>query len=183
MPYILLLITSLMMAGSVFAASSTASAMSSLTAAMNQRMLDMKEVASYKATHHLPVEDRVREEKVLSLAQKQAEEAQLDPASVMPFIQAQMDVAKAIQYRYVADWLSQPGSATPSRSLEEVRTSISVQDKRILEAIAQRLLAGGFSGEDRAVIATLLHAPHLTDADKARLTDALVLIRRSSKAA
>ena len=182
MPYILLLITSLMMAGSVFAASSTASAMSSLTAAMNQRMLDMKEVASYKA-HHLPVEDRVREEKVLSLAQKQAEEAQLDPASVMPFIQAQMDVAKAIQYRYFADWLSQPGSATPSRSLEEVRTSISVQDKRILEAIAQRLLAGGFSGEDRAEIATLLHAPHLTDADKARLTDALVLIRRSSKAA
>ena len=46
----------------------------------------------------------------------------LEPASVRPFIAAQMDAAKAIQYRYRADWLVLDGddpylAAAPDASI------------------------------------------------------------------
>jgi len=182
MAYIMVFLSSLFMVGSVYAASVPATAISSLTTAMNERMVDMKDVAAYKAANHLPVEDLVREKKVLSLAQAEAEEAGLDPHSVLPFIQAQMDVAKAIQYRYFADWLSQPDMGDKPKSFDRVRDSISAQDKQILSAISQRLLAGGFSEEDKSEIMILLHAPQLTEVDKARLVQGLSGIRRVKQA-
>nr|WP_129955383.1 chorismate mutase [Rahnella sp. RFA10(1/100)] len=179
MAYIVVFLSSLFMVGSVFAASVSTVAISSLTSAMNQRMLDMKDVADYKAAHHLPVEDMIREQSVLTRTREEAEESGLDGSSIQPFIQAQMDVAKAIQYRYFAQWLSQPPDRTGTqRSLDDVRASISLQDKKILEAISQKLLAGGFRESDESEIFSLLQAPHLTDADKKMLIGSLVHIRR-----
>src|SRR5471030_1193192 len=108
MRYIVLFLSSLFMVESVFTNAVAAVSLPSLSSAMNQRLLVMKDVAGYKAEHHLPVEDLVREQKVMSLAREEATAAGLEPQSVVPFIQAQMDVAKAIQYRYLADWLSRP---------------------------------------------------------------------------
>ncbi len=58
--------------------------------------------------NHLAIEDLAQEAKVLSNTMLEAEKLGLDGDSVKLFVQAQMDVAKAIQYRYRADWLSQP---------------------------------------------------------------------------
>jgi chorismate mutase len=68
------------------------------------------------------------------------------------------------------------------KSLDKVRDSISAQDKQILSAISQRLLAGGFSEEDKSEIMILLHAPQLTEVDKARLVQGLSGIRRVKQA-
>lgn len=78
---------------------------------VNQRLAYMKDVAGYKAQQHLPIEDLAQEARVLASTQAEAERLGLDPLSVRPFILAQMDAAKAIQYRYRADWLAQPESA------------------------------------------------------------------------
>lgn len=75
---------------------------------INQRLSHMKDVAGYKAQHHLAIEDLPQEAKVLANSVAEAEKLGLDGESVKPFIQAQMDAAKAIQYRYRADWLSSP---------------------------------------------------------------------------
>lgn len=166
------------MVGSVYAASVSSAAISTLADAMNQRMLDMRAVAGYKAANHKPVEDLIREHSVLILSHKDAEDAGLDPESVKPFTQAQMDVAKAIQYRYFAQWLSETTPPCDQKDLDDVRASISVQDRIILNAISQRLLTGSFSNEDKSEIFSLLHAPHLTDADRARLINSLSLIKR-----
>lgn len=77
---------------------------------VNQRLSLMKDVAGYKAQQHLPIEDLAQEAKVLANAQAEAGRLGLEPTSVRPFITAQMDAAKAIQYRYRADWLASPES-------------------------------------------------------------------------
>ncbi|HIH5645595.1 TPA: gamma subclass chorismate mutase AroQ, partial [Serratia marcescens] len=63
---------------------------------VNQRLSLMKDVAGYKAQQHLPIEDLAQEAKVLASAQAEAGRLGLEPASVRPFIAAQMDAAKAI---------------------------------------------------------------------------------------
>jgi chorismate mutase len=75
---------------------------------INERLSYMKDVASSKAENHQPVEVVAQEDRVLQDTQKVAEGLGLDPNSVKPFIVAQMSAAKAIQYRYRADWLSTP---------------------------------------------------------------------------
>ncbi len=75
---------------------------------INQRLSYMKDVAGSKEKNHLAIEDLFQEEKVLSKAELEAEKLGLDGKSVKFFMQAQIDAAKAIQYRYRADWLSIP---------------------------------------------------------------------------
>jgi chorismate mutase len=178
MAYIIIFLSSLFMVGSVFAASVSAVAISSLSTAMNDRMIEMKNVAAFKAAHHLPVEDLERENKVVSLAQDEAADAGLDPHSVLPFIKAQMDVAKAIQYRYFADWLSHPDADEKPESLDKIRANISAQDKKIVNNISQRLMVGEFNEEDKSELLILLQAPHLTESDKDSLIRGLSTIKR-----
>lgn len=174
---VVLFLSLLCIAGSAFARPAPEV---SLASVMNQRMLLMKDVAGYKAAHHLPVEDLVREQKVLAAAQEEAAVAGVDPQSVTPFIQAQMDAAKAIQYRYLADWLSRPEPEWKPANLDDVRKQISQYDNVILKTISQQLSVGGFNNGQRSQISGLLNAPQLSEADKQRLVDSLALIKRKS---
>lgn len=174
MHQLVLLVSLFCMVSSAFASPDPAT---SLASAMNQRIQVMKDVAGYKSTHHLPVEDLVREQKVLATAQAEAGEAGVDPQSVAPFIQAQMDAAKAIQYRYLADWLSRPEPDWKPANLEDVRARISQYDNVILKTISEQLKSGGFSDGERAQLLSLLNAPQLSGADKQHLVDSLALIK------
>lgn len=99
----------------------------------------MKDVAGYKAYNHLAIEDLSQEAKVLSSSMLEAEKLMLDGESVKPFIQAQMDAAKAIQYRYRADWLSVPEKGWQPAPLEQVRAKISASNTDILTKISNKL--------------------------------------------
>ncbi|MFQ9621615.1 MAG: gamma subclass chorismate mutase AroQ [Enterobacteriaceae bacterium] len=91
---------------------------------INERLSLMKDVAGYKAQHHQAIEDLQQEKKVLESATADADSLGLKGESVRPFIQAQMDAAKAIQYRYRADWLAAPETDWQPRPLQDVRTQI-----------------------------------------------------------
>jgi len=57
--------SSLFMCSNVFTGSVSSVSLGALSTALNERMQVMKQVAGYKALHHLPVEDLPREQAVL----------------------------------------------------------------------------------------------------------------------
>lgn len=143
---------------------------------VNQRLSLMKDVAGYKAQQHLPIEDLAQEAKVLANAQAEAGRLGLEPASVRPFITAQMDAAKAIQYRYRADWLASPESDWQPRPLAQIGQLSS----RILQRLAARLRAGPLDAADRAAFMASVEQVNLSAADKRRLADALLAVKADS---
>ncbi len=74
---------------------------------IQKRLAIMHEVAKAKWNQHLPIEDKVREEKLLvDLAQK-AKQLNLNEQWIVQFFQIQMDVAKEVQKRDFALWQKQ----------------------------------------------------------------------------
>ncbi|MDU4128519.1 chorismate mutase [Pantoea sp.] len=173
-----ILFSSLFVCCNVFAGPVSSVALGTLSTALNERMQVMKEVAGYKAQHHLPIEDLPREQQVMQSMLKNAEQAGLEPHSVEPFVHALMNASKAIQYRYRADWLSAPDSAAV-RDLADTRQQIQRLDSQLLNAIGQQLLAGGFPHAERAWLASKLTAANLSEGDKNSLLTSLASIRRS----
>ncbi len=106
---------------------------------INERLSYMKDVVGYKAENHLPIEDRIQEEKVINSAMAQAESLGLNGESIKPLMVAQINAAKAIQYRYRADWLSQPEPGWQPKPLDDVRANIGELSTKILEQIAEEL--------------------------------------------
>jgi len=141
---------------------------------INQRLSYMKDVAGSKAVNHQPVEVLSQEDKVLVATQQTAEKLGLDPLSVKPFIVAQMSAAKAIQYRYRADWLASPETAWQPRPLDEVRKNIASLSDQILQRLALELKANGkISPDNQAEFIEDLQQDNLTRADKIQLYHAL----------
>lgn len=132
---------------------------------INQRLSYMKDVAGYKANNHLAIEDLPQEAKVLSSSVLEAEKLGLDGESVKFFIQSQMDAAKAIQYRYRADWLSIPEKGWQPEPLEQVRKKISALNTRILASISTKL-ARNYQFTDKTAFMKRLDQTHLNDSDK-----------------
>ncbi|OON39432.1 hypothetical protein BTJ39_14225 [Izhakiella australiensis] len=142
---------------------------------INQRLGWMKDVAGSKAANHQPVEDLAQEKKVMASTLQLAQSQGIAPDSIKPFIQAQMDVAKAIQYRYRADWLSTPEKGWHPRPLDEVRTKISQLSTQIVEKIAQDLKAGaGHFPPAEAAFTDSLQQKNLKPADKQLLYKTLI---------
>lgn len=149
----------------------------SLGKLINERLSWMKDVAGAKAQQHQAIEDLAQEQKVLARAVIDAESLGLDGESVKPFIQAQMDAAKAIQYRYRADWLSTPETSWQPRPLNEVRKQISELSDRILRKVAERLKASGKLTEaDREEFMRTVQQHNLTGQDKAHMWQAIKLV-------
>ncbi|MBS0883499.1 chorismate mutase [Pantoea sp. JGM49] len=145
---------------------------SDVASLINQRLSYMKDVAGYKAANHLAIEDLPQEEKVLASAVLQAEKLGLAGESVKPFVQAQMDAAKAIQYRYRADWLSTPEQGWQPLPLDQVRSKINVLSASILSGIRAQL-AQGKPFTDKAAFLHTLDQANLEQGDKTRLWEAL----------
>lgn len=149
---------------------------SDVAALINQRLGYMKDVAGDKARKHLAIEDLTQEASVLASAVQQARASGLDGESIRPFVQAQMDAAKAIQYRYRADWLSDPEQNWQPLPLDQTRLKITLLSASILTAIHAQLAAGKRFTDPAAFMQTL-QQPHLTQRDKARLWQALQQIQ------
>ncbi len=165
----IILLIGLSCSAAALAAPATNSDVASL---INQRLSYMKDVADYKAANHLAIEDLPQEEKVLASAVQQAEKLGLAGESVKPFVQAQMDAAKAIQYRYRADWLSSPEQGWQPLPLEQVRSKINVLSASILSGIRAQL-AQGKPFIDKAAFLHTLDQTNLEQGDKTRLWEAL----------
>lgn len=166
-----------MLATLSFSAAAAVTADASLGKLVNERLSWMKDVAGAKAQHHQAIEDLAQEQKVLERAVIDAESLGLNGESVKPFIQAQMDAAKAIQYRYRADWLATPETSWQPRALDEVRKQISELSDTILRKVAERLKANGkLTDADKKEFMHTVQQHNLTEQDKARMWQALVSI-------
>lgn len=134
----------------------------------------MKDVAGNKAQYHLAIEDLSQEKKVLEKAVVDAGALGIKRETVKPFIQAQMDAAKAIQYRYRADWLSVPETHWKPRPLNEVRDKISRLSYAILQTVAERLKSGEpFTKQEKARFMHDIRQENLNDRDKLLIWNAL----------
>ena len=160
----------LVLAGLTFSTTALATSIQheDVASLINQRLSCMKDVAGYKANNHLAIEDLSQEAKVLSSTVLEADKLGLDGESVTFFIQAQMDAAKAIQYRYRADWLSVPEKGWQPEPLGQVRAKISVLSTAILTSVSVKLSTGA-QFTDKAVFMKKLNQTHLKDSDKERL--------------
>lgn len=142
--------------------------------AINERLGYMEAVALYKAQNRIPVEDIERERIVVDDAKAQASTLGLDAESMERFFVAQIDAAKAIQYRYRAELLS---LTPPSGSVDletEIRPALDRLGEEIVRLFAERLRAGGSLDEaSRGSFVSTLRSAYLSDADRNSLFDAM----------
>lgn len=150
---------------------------SDLASLVNQRLSYMKDVAAFKADKHRPIEDLAQEQKVLDASKQRASQYCLDENSVVPFIQAQMDAAKAVQYRYRADWLATPVKGWQPRPLEEVRVQLAKLNDAILQQTAQSLQHNTLNALSEKAFVQHLTQVNLSETDKARLYHTLRAVR------
>ncbi|WP_410210075.1 chorismate mutase [Aquirhabdus sp.] len=164
------------------AVGSHAANITDLTALMNQRLSYMKDVAGYKAVNHLAIEDAAQEQKVLDAAAVQAQAEGIDPESIKPFITAQISAAKAIEYRYLAEWQAQPETSWQPRPLDVVRADVAALSTKIITQI-HVLLAAGMSIDhlQRHDFIQSLKQPNLSRADEEQLFQALKQVKLIQK--
>ncbi|WGY46842.1 MULTISPECIES: chorismate mutase [unclassified Vibrio] len=149
-----------------------------LFSTINQRLSYMEDVALYKANHHRPIEDIEREAVVIDKASDSAQQQGLNKQSIVGFFQAQISAAKAIQYRYRADLLSQNTTAQPRDLNQVIRPELLKLGKQINSEIAHFLLQGGtFSADELPRFKQALTARYLSDSDKEMLFAALAEIK------
>ncbi|WP_213071388.1 chorismate mutase [Acinetobacter pittii] len=144
---------------------------------VNERLSYMKDVAGYKAEQHLPIEDLTQEKKVLDQSLSEAESFGLNSETVKPFIVTQMNVAKAIQYRYRADWLSSPESNWKPQDLAEVRLKISSLNTELQKNIADELKKNNNKAPHGCSYMWPVQHPQLKEADKKALCETLNKIK------
>ncbi len=139
---------------------------------IDKRLGYMKDVAAYKARNHSPVEDLQREWAVIKSSREQAERLGLDPDSIEHFFEAQISAAKAIQYRYRADWLSSPLPADykPADLITVIRPALMELGNDLLISIKQFLNRGySFSPTQEKLFVKTIATARLSQADKVKL--------------
>ncbi|MCE2004221.1 chorismate mutase [Enterobacter asburiae] len=160
-----------------FTATAASAERHSVGSLINERLSYMKDVAGDKAQHHQAVEDLVQEKKVLEKAVADADALGIKGETVKPFIQAQMDAAKAIQYRYRADWLSVPENGWTPRPLNDVREKIGQLSYAILQTVAERLKSGGaLTEQEKAHFMQDISQKNLNNQDKLLIWNALRMV-------
>ena len=107
--------------------------------AINERLSYMEDVALFKAQQHLPIENIERENVVLDKAKMSAFKQGLDPDSIEGFFEAQISVAKAIQFRYRADLLFEPSVEKAKNLQNEVRPLLLELGEQIIRKLSMYL--------------------------------------------
>lgn len=144
---------------------------------INERLTYMHDVALYKAQHHLAIEDVDREKKVLASATLAATQLGLPANKVDGFFKAQIAVAKAIQYRYRAQWLASPISGAPRDLQTQVRPALIKLGKQLNTELADYLIQGGhFVRSQYQDFSDAIKVKYVTEADKKLLFNALIKI-------
>jgi chorismate mutase len=145
---------------------------------INERLSYMEDVALFKALNHKPVEDIHREEIVLVKAKESAGQYGLDAEQVEGFFQAQIAVAKAIQYRHRADWLAQPINRQPRDLQTVIRPALLTLGNQINTQIAEYIKQNGpLTSEQFGTLDKAINVKYVNEADKKLLFNALMGIK------
>ncbi len=149
-----------------------------LYSSINQRLGHMRQVALYKAQRQLPIENAEREATVIDKALASARRQGLDPASVEDFFRAQISVAKAVQYRHRADWLSQPTSEPAKDLQKQIRPALIRLSNKIIQQLADYCNHHGeFDSLKPTAFETAINTQHVNEADRQLLFNSLKQIK------
>lgn len=141
---------------------------------INERLSYMEDVALFKAQKSLPIENIEREKVVLDQAKISAHIKGLDPAHIEDFFNAQIAVAKAIQFRYRADLLSQPSVVKPKDLQKEVRPALlDLGDQIIKQIMAYIKTHGSIDSTLFSEFDSSINIKYVTTSDKKLLFGAL----------
>tara|TARA_B100000530_G_scaffold276828_1_gene189866 strand:+ start:749 stop:1321 length:573 start_codon:yes stop_codon:yes gene_type:complete len=145
---------------------------------IDERLSHMEDVALHKVENKIAIEDLEREQFVIESAVKSATELGLFGLSVESFFETQISVAKAIQYRYHADWQSTPPQST-APDLEVIRLKLSDLGDSILSKLATLIRNNTPVIEQHSeLFYDTISTKNVSKRDKARLFDALLLIQK-----
>lgn len=145
---------------------------------INERLKHMEDVAMYKSVNGLPVEDLPREKVVIENAVLAAESQGLIGDSIENFFITQINVAKAIQYRSWADWLSSPISKPIPDLPNQIRPKLTELGDEIVKELALLLSHEGRIGESlRASFQLHMSVNKISAAEVDLLFDSLLLVR------
>ena len=145
---------------------------------IDERLSHMEDVALHKVENKIAIEDLEREQFVIESAVKSAAELGLFGLSVESFFETQISVAKAIQYRYHADWQSTPPQST-APDLEVIRPKLSDLGESIVRKLAILVENNNpVIEQHRELFYDTISTKNVSKRDKARLFDALLLIQK-----
>lgn len=148
---------------------------------INERLSHMEAVALYKSKNKIPVEDLIREQVVIENAVTAAAEQGLVNISIETFFKAQIAVSKAIQYRSIADWISEPATENIPDLVNEIRPTLTRLGDEIIVALAKFLDDDNIIQEEqRTSFHKAITVTNLSAADKDQLFNSLLLIRAKS---
>tara|TARA_Y100000766_G_scaffold70141_1_gene58909 strand:+ start:11 stop:583 length:573 start_codon:yes stop_codon:yes gene_type:complete len=144
---------------------------------INERLSYMEHVALSKERSKAPTEDIARETAVLMESVESANELGLFGPSVESFFRAQISIAKAIQYRYRADWQSESPSFTPLDLQEIIRPKLSQIGRSIIHKVATLYRNGDkISEEHRELFDDCIDADKINQQDKTKLFNSLLVV-------
>ena len=145
---------------------------------INERLSYMEDVALYKAKNHIPIEDVVRERLVVDKAKASARDIGLEPTHIEDFFKAQISVAKAIQFRFRADLLSQPSAKEPKDLKKEIRPHLlRLGDQSIQKILSYVKKHGSFKQISFSEFEAAIKVRYVTVSDKKLLFRALLKIK------
>ena len=145
---------------------------------INERLSHMEAVALFKTANQLASEDLDREKIVLSNSQLAAANAGLNQAYVTDFFQAQIEVAKIIQYRHRAKWLTEPVELIARDLNEVVRALLTELGDQVTLLVANTVNSkGGFAESQRQHFYDSITVEMLTEIEKKLLFNALLGIK------
>ncbi len=145
---------------------------------INERLSYMEDVALFKAQNHLPVEDMEREKVVVSKAKIYAQNSGLDPVYIESFIRALMSVAKAVQYRHRADFLSSTSFNKPRDLQKVVRPELLRLSNKLVEQLTIYISSyGSFNSSQYSYFDSMINVKYVTAPDKQLIFRALQNIK------
>ncbi len=138
----------------------------------------MNEVALYKLQNQIPVEDLEREGVVLENVKLRASSAGLNAETVEKLFTIQMDVAKAIQSRFIASDDSNISEREAVDLNSRIRPALSALTGQIIGSLGGQLSKSGPITEDlRIRFHNAIEANFLTEKEKDAIFDSLLGVR------
>jgi len=145
---------------------------------INERLSFMEDVALYKKENRIPVEDVEREQVVIANAAQAAEIQGIEGDSISAFFAAQIEVAKAIQYRSLANWISEPTSERAPDLVTDIRPALTELGNQIVTALANNLRSQNpIQVQHRELFQRSINITNVSNTDKDLLFDSLLQIR------
>jgi chorismate mutase len=176
--FILALLT---LAGAFSVSANEVSGANRVFSLINERLGHMQSVAYYKMRERLPIEDNARETVVINKAVASAQQLGFETRSIAQFYRTQIQVAKAIQHRVVADAMHESDKLTFPDLLTQIRPELIRLSEAINQALAHYLEEQVFIEEQRLDFNQALNNSYLTTRDKEVLFNALIAIKKSPR--